>query len=311
HPESSWLWVAVEAGIPLVLGLFSMVVLIFAFAWRAATRRKAGTLSSAVLVAAAIPVLHGLIDVPLHRESLLWGSALLLGWIMPEGSRPGRLGIWFWRVTGGGIVAIALLTLTGKWQSPTRRAQEAFGDARELFEQEQKGSEPVEPGAPDLLEQALNRLAEGLEDRPLDRRLHGFRGNLALYFDDKDEEARESFRKQRALEPELPLIPFQQGVSWINIDLSEMQELWEQALGLAQQGEQEESLYREMLGRARERSELRVFCLSQATGNRSRCEALLKHWSRQILVVEQEAVRFKLKGLGDPTLLERLDKLIR
>jgi len=311
HPESSWLWVAVEGGIPLVLGLFAMVVLIFAFAWRSVTCRKAGTLSSAILVAAAIPVLHGLIDVPLHRESLLWGSALLLGWIMPEGSRPGRFGIWFWRVTGGGIVAIALLTLTGKWQSPTWRAQEAFREARELFEQEQEGSEPVEPGAPDLLEQALDRLAEGLEDRPLDRRLHGLRGNLALYFDDKDEEARESFRKQRALEPGLPLIPFQQGVSWINIALSETQELWEQALRLAQQGEQEENLYREMLGRARERPELRAFCLSQATGNRSRCEALLKHWSRQVLVAEQEAVRSKLQGLGDPTLLERFDGLIR
>ena len=87
--------------------------------------------------------------------------------------------------------------------------------------------------------------------------------------------------------------------------------LWEQALQLAQQGEQEESLYREMLGRARERPELRAFCLSQAMGNRSRCEALLKHWPRQVLVVEQEAVRSKLQALGDPTLLERFDALIR
>ena len=311
HPESSWLWVAAEGGIPLALGLFAMVVLIFAFAWRSVTRRKAGTLSSAILVAAAIPVLHGLIDVPLHRESLLWTSALLLGWIMPEGSRPGRFGIWFWGVTGNGIVVIALLILMGKWQSPTRRAQEAFGEARELFEREQEGSKPAEPGAPDPLEQALDKLAKGLEDRPLDRRLHGFRGNLALYFDDKDEEARESFRKQRALEPGLPLIPFQQGVSWINIDPSETQELWEQALRLAQQGEQEEGLYREMLGRARERPELRAFCLSQATGNRSRCEAVLKHWPRQVLVAEQEAVRSKLQALGDSTLLERLDELTR
>ena len=87
--------------------------------------------------------------------------------------------------------------------------------------------------------------------------------------------------------------------------------LWEQALQLAQQGEQEEGLYREMLGRARERPELRAFCLSQATGNRSRCEAVLKYWPRQVLIAEQETVRFKLQGLGDPAILERLDELIR
>ena len=71
HPESDWLMVAAETGIPSALVLAALFLWYGAACWR--SRDASGgmlrwTAASAVIAAA----LHGIIDVPWHRVSLGW-----------------------------------------------------------------------------------------------------------------------------------------------------------------------------------------------------------------------------------------------
>ena len=235
HPESSWLWIAAEGGIPLGVGLVGLVTIIFWRCGKSVRTGRMGGMSSALTVAAMIPFVHGWIDVPLHRESILWTSALLIGLAMPMGRELKAGGRWAWRAVGGALCLLGVLSLTGGLKSPARQAQEGLMRARAFLKQDEQKLEEGKGGeGPDLVEKALIELQQAAALRPLDRRVHALRGNLALYFDDRDEEAKGSFLRQRLLEPASARVPYLQGLSWIAIERRETLALWGEALEKAQ-----------------------------------------------------------------------------
>ena len=312
HPESSWLWVASEGGIALALALGVLAVTIFVRCWKGMRRRGKRGFRPALLVAAALPFIHGFIDVPLHRESILWMSALLVGLAGPVGDSIGVKARWAWRGSGALIGVLGILVLTGVLAAPSQKADGHLEKVRALVKEDAKLVESgIEAEGQDPIETALEELDLATSYRPLDGRIHALRGNLALYFDDKDEEARVSFLRGRTLNPGSARVPYRQGMSWIEIDQAETALLWREALARAADRPQlEEALFKEMLRKARPRPLLRQFCLGIAARRGELAGLLIQGWPVEILKEEEEGISSALQQLGDGGLLKSFKGLI-
>ena len=312
HPESSWLWVASEGGVLLALAVLGLVVVIFARCWRRIRRGGKRGLRPALLVAGALPFVHGLGDVPLHRESILWLSALLVGLASPAGLGIGAKARWMWRGFGAVVGVLGLLVLTGVLAAPSQEAEGHLSKARALLAEDAKLVESgIEGEGPDLLEAALEELDLATSCRPLDSRIHALRGNIALFFDDKEEEARVSFLRERTLNPAPAMVPYRQGMSWIRIDQGKTAQLWGEALERsADRPQLEEDLFQRMLREARLRPSVRQFCIGVAARSEELAGLLMQGWPLEILHEEQEEISFALQQLGDGGLLKRFKALI-
>ncbi len=312
HPESSWFWIASEGGVAMALGLLGLVAVIFSRCWKSMLKRRKRGLRPALLVAGALPFAHGFVDVPLHRESILWMSALLVGLASPSGAALGVKAQWMWRGSGALVGLLGVLVLTGMLRAPSQEADEHLREARALLAEDAKLVEAgIEAEGPDLLEAALAELDAATSWRPLDGRIHALRGNLALYFDDKDEEARVSFLRERTLNPGSAMVPYRQGMSWIAIDQGETALLWREALARAADRPQlEEELFKRMLREARSRPLLRQFCLGMAARRGELAGLLIQGWPVEILREEEEGISSALGQLGDGELLKSFKTLI-
>jgi hypothetical protein len=90
HPESDWLMVAAESGVPSALVLAALAAWFVAVCWK--SRDASGgmlrwTAASAVFAA----VLHGIIDVPWHRVSLGWFLLTVAAVSVPASGRALRM----------------------------------------------------------------------------------------------------------------------------------------------------------------------------------------------------------------------------
>ena len=296
----------------LALALVGLVVVIFARCWRRIRRGGKRGLRPALLVAGALPFVHGLGDVPLHRESILWLSALLVGLASPAGLGIGVKARWIWRGFGAVVGVLGLLVLTGVLAAPSQEAEGHLDKARALLKEDAKLVESgIEAEGEDPLEAALEELALATSWRPLDGRIHALRGNLALYFDDKDEEARVSFLRERTLNPGPAMVPYRQGMSWIAIDQGKTAQLWGEALERsADRPQLEEELFERMLREARLRPLLRQFCIGITAQRGALAGLLMQGWPVEILYEEEEGIASALGQLGDGELLKSFKTLI-
>jgi hypothetical protein len=224
HPESDWLMLAAEAGIPAVACVLALVWLL------------AGRLPSlkghpywpvrwGFGVAAATAALHGLVDVPVHHVSLGWWVLVLAG----LGLQPGRV------------------------KTPVRsRAQQAvfaaggiamFVLGAQLIRAEWFGGAPLPPFAADWMEPQIARAyaqhdlekacridRQAIFASPLAQGFYYQLGALQLPFADSDEEVNAAFRAQRLLEPGSPSVPLRQGEAWLHYDAAQTVALWLDAL---------------------------------------------------------------------------------
>jgi O-antigen ligase len=90
HAHNDVLETAIEGGLPGALLLIAGIGLI---AWAAiktlASRRQAGSLAIAASIAAAVPLLHSLVDYPLRTLAIATGFGLVLAVLFaPAESRP-------------------------------------------------------------------------------------------------------------------------------------------------------------------------------------------------------------------------------
>lgn len=296
HPESSWLWLASEAGVPALLALGAGLTLVLRRSWKALRGAHQRTLGRALWVAGCLPLVHGLFDVPLHRESILWLGALLIGWGMPVARRPGRVRRLAWRITGGGVALVGALLLGQRWTPVSAAADRVLAESLQLYRIDQLRDAPPREGEEDLLETALSELEQAVHRRPMDSRLHGLRGMLALHFEERDTEAALSFARQRALDPSRSSLPFLQGVAWKSIDPNRTVNLWALALETARPAEVDR-LYSRMVREARGDPTLRAFCLDRAAHAPERLEAAWRAWSREDRLAELEAFLREVQNL--------------
>ena len=239
HPESSWLWIAAEYGLPAVISLAALVTCVFSRILRYLKneRSRHQALRAACLAAAFIPFLHALFDVSPHRVGILWFSGVLAALALPdqrhEAGKRSRIG---WRLVGASICILGMLLLHGYFlerslsnaehaQWLTHKAESTY--LRELHNRTDFSSDT---SLADPLETALSQLESAVKLTPMDSHAHGLRGMLALHFDDKDALAKQAFAAQRALNPNWVELPAMQGDAWSKINPAETTELWREAV---------------------------------------------------------------------------------
>ena len=254
HPESDWLWLATETGIPATLALAALVILA---AWQSRTAITGGrdrALRSACLVAALVVPIHGMGDVPGHHLALAWSAALLFSLSLrppadddARASSP-RPSPWPSRVAACGLLLASAFLVSAQWwggPQPTRTAgQRAIAEVVNLYQKDLAvqreaalaKAAPYQPApADDPLEHALGLLQRAQTIAPLERNLYRLQGIVALEFDDKDALVQRAFAIERALDPTWVEAPLLQAQAWSGIDPEQSALLWTTALGQARQ----------------------------------------------------------------------------
>ena len=207
HPESDWLWLAAETGVPGVLAIAGMLAWMGSRAWRGLARPDERATRLAPCVACLGFLAHGLVDVPAHRLGTIMPALLLLGMAAGGGESGVR---WKTRLLQGMGLAVMLLGAAGAaalaWGIPTPLA----GGAALLSAQ---AASLARDGKPDAAEAALGK---AMEWEPLDWPLYAARAQLEGRRGQWTE-ALEDFRRARFLEPDYAGLPFDEGIFWLGV----------------------------------------------------------------------------------------------
>jgi len=247
HPESDWLWLAAEAGVPAVLLLWGLIVLVTRGCWPL----KPGTdraLRAAGLVSLLMVAGQGLVDVSGHRAGSLW-PALMLGALalspdikMGAGLRQTRitslaaliliLSGLAWFLTGAGLVVVPGLSRVVLLERQVRQDWDSgkWNEAKMLAD-------------------------EGVAVAPLHWFFYYARAEAHLQTGDGVEAAVEDFRRARALEQSSPRIPYDEGRMLLPYDMQLAVAAWAETLQRA--GKDAEQWYLSTLNDMGENPELR------------------------------------------------------
>jgi hypothetical protein len=243
HPESSWLWLAAELGLPAMLVLLVLTGWFFYGGVR--NIRKAGARDRALrmgcLVAAFLVPLHGLFDVPAHRPVLVLASLLLYALSqnppnrrLGEGKRGSfpRIGSL---LTGLILMSAGGLVLGGAWfgwRAPMRvKADRDLAAGADLYRQV---TDP-KPGLGffDLLkrrEEIRSLAGDAIADSPLDGRLYRLRGLAALPMQFESAAVSRDFEIDRLLIPFSVRIPMIHAATALSYDEEEAAKAWREAI---------------------------------------------------------------------------------
>lgn len=269
HPESSWLWIAAETGVPSLVFVFALCCWIVLTASRAGRRpsSRSKALCCACVAGAAVPLFHGFFDVSAHRSGILWSAALLAAMALPQDRcGAGRIQSLLWR--GAGIVLFgfgSILLIRHSREVPLLPSERsdrlvaiAWADFRRDSGIKADASGGIAmPDYADPILQAIGHLDEVLALTPMDARAHGLMGMLALHFDDKDDLAEQSFARHRVLDPSWIGLPLVQAEAWSGIDPQRAVPLWHEAVRRARTADRchhGSSLSQEVLKRIRQAS---------------------------------------------------------
>lgn len=204
HPESDWLMVAAESGLPAALVLAGVAIWYLVACWK--SRNAAGgmlrwTAASAVMAA----LLHGVIDVPWHRLPLGWFLMVLAASSVPSSQQVLRsrriLRLAF---VGGGVAFVAGAMWLG-WEKSKGRSP-GFYRLPEISRQLE------ELGNRGLFEEAEAVAREAVQRFPMRWETYYWLAGYLCMFTETDDEVRALVRAGRAVEPGLPAIPADQAV---------------------------------------------------------------------------------------------------
>lgn len=251
HPESDWLMLTAEAGIPaLLLSVVGIGMLIRAV-WPLRSHPY-WPLRWAILCATFSALLHGIVDVPAHRVALGWWLLVLAGFgfqaIPREPGRPSRLQHAVFILAGLGAVALSVFLFRAQWfggpPSPPLAAHEA---EVEIISLRSDGK----------TEEALEAAHRAIAAFPLAPFLHFQRGITLLRLG-REGDSDAAFRAQRMMNYIPSSIPVEQGMRWLKTDAERTGALWVEALERRARIDRGESrtlngslgLFRELLAKA-------------------------------------------------------------
>lgn len=250
HPESDWLWMGAEVGIPATLALAALVFVGSRTSLRSLLGGRDRALRSGCLVAALLLPIHGVFDVPGHRIVLALSAAFLFALSLrvpyPDGPSSPQPGAWPFRLAALLVLGVAFYLGHVQWKGgrpPAILAGQIAGkDVVALLEEDHRRQDAIQksgqtssplPSEGDPLERALTELDQEARALPLQRNIQRLRGVVALHFDDKDELARRAFAIERTLHPTRVNVAFDQAKAWSSIDPAEAVTLWREALARA------------------------------------------------------------------------------
>ena len=250
HPESDWLWMAAETGVPATLALLALVVLACRKSLRDIRHGRDRALRAGCLVAAMLIPIHGIFDVPGHRITLAWSAVFLftLSLHPPSAeSSPSVPRAWPSRLLALCLFAASAFLMRAQWgggpQPALTTASHALAEARHLYHEDQirqkaaeaKGLSYQPDPASDPLQRALAILDHSKTSAPLDRRIFRYQAFLAFHYDDKHDLIDRVQSIAQALDPASVAGPLRQAEAWAKIDPERTAILWNEALRRARQ----------------------------------------------------------------------------
>ena len=209
HPESDWLMVAAESGIPAALILVVLVGWYFARCWRG-RREEGGLLRWTAASAIGAAVLHGVIDVPWHRPALGWFLLIVALVSVPGGGKRLRWAT-LWRVVQI-LLGLVFLCAAG-WllqAAKSDRPPLAYRWAGYAAELESL----LAAGKYDDGEFVAR---EALGDFPLSHQAYYWRAAFLRMFEGSDKEMDADMAGGRFAEPVLPSVAAEQARLWEKI----------------------------------------------------------------------------------------------
>lgn len=259
HPESDWLMAAAESGVPFVMCLAALLFLLIRdnLPMR---RGETWPLRWGIAAAALAAILHGLVDVPLHRVEIGWWVLVLAGLAFGNPSPTGteRNSSWLaqrlvFGAAGAGLLALGFLLIRSQWFGevpfPPYRAKIVVDQMRQL----------AEAGRYD---DAINLARSEIPLSPMAVGLYRELGFREIKKGGNPIVADAVFAAERALNPVSAQLALDQGWLWLRDDPMRTAELWVEAMkkhlriqeggGYAYPAE----FYGRMLGQAREHPEM-------------------------------------------------------
>lgn len=247
HPESDWLWLWSEAGLPAVLLIVAVALLlacrVFPLAEGTAQRFRLAALICGLLFA-----LHGLVDVAGHRVGSAFAGLFLFGLALrrPAEEQASRWLLIFFRSAGLLFLALGLYWLSAAYRQVSIPGSMGVENELRLAKSANVGR---------LFRQTITHADRGLGWAPLEWQLYFLRGLGKVGANAPPASALADFRRARFLEPISFEVPYQEGVVWLRVQPALATTAWREALRRAR-GERRD-LYGRMLSRA-EGSDQRV-----------------------------------------------------
>jgi O-antigen ligase len=251
HPESDWLWMASEVGIPGSLALLGLVIALAVHSYRRLRIGRGRAIRSACLVAAFLVPLHGFFDVPGHRVALAWAASLLFVLSLPasdelEPKLLGRRVRALYRIAGVGILGAGVWLASAVWFGAGNPrllvADVACDETMDQYREDQRlkalaqtEGRIYEPPAEefDPLDKAYQGLKQATAVAPLDQRLYLLGGSLGLFFEGQEQEVDKAFLILKKLNPTSVDLILKQASAWKGVDQTRSKILWNEALDLA------------------------------------------------------------------------------
>jgi O-Antigen ligase len=254
HPESDWLMLAAEAGIPALLLALALLALLVSDIFRL---REGGSwpLRWGVIAAALAAMLHGFVDVPLHRIELGWWVLVLAGLAFgnPSPTQTEKSSAWLaqrliFGIGGAVLLAGGSILIRSQWfhehPFPPYRGKIVVEQIRKL-------------NAQGRFQEAAALGHSELSLSPMERGLYRELGYSEITGNGDPQVVDAAFAAERALNPVSAKIPYDQGILWMRKDLARTAPLWGEALkkhALIEQGGGYANLveyYRSLISQAR------------------------------------------------------------
>lgn len=229
HPGSDWLWLAAEAGLPVVvLLLLTVIAYIFSTgSWQSqgSSGRKHRRLRSACAVAALMVPVLGVVDVPGHHLGILFTMMLLAGLSLRQSKSESPMPT----STGAGSrigSAILLFGIAGAWLAVSL-GYPALPSGLSATMLEHRSAQQDDRGE---LEKARQSISTAIAMKPLQWSYYYDRASLALPMGQAPNSVLEDFARARALEPHSSLLCYQEALLWIRYRPKYSIPAWRQAL---------------------------------------------------------------------------------
>ena len=268
HPESDWLMLAAEAGVPVVVLLVVGIAVVFRRVWPL-RRHPYWPLRWGFICAALTALLHGMVDVPNHRAALGWWILLLAGvgfQVSPTArALPSRVQRILFLVVGLGSLALGIQLIRAEWfhgrPLPPFVAGKAQQEIAALIDKGDFGH-------------AVDAAEAAIRVSPMADPLYFQLGVSLLHFETTEAQVDSIFQAQRRLNPIWTQIPIDQGSVWINIDPARTGSLWVEALERRERTARKERagregvrwLYRDLIKRAAGHPQLQQQLLAVGAG---------------------------------------------
>ena len=118
HPESDWLWMASEVGIPATLCLLALVVFAVRKSLKDILSGRDRALRAGCLVSAMLVPIHGMFDVPGHQIPLAWSAVFLFVLSLhppTEPVSPVVSHVWLSRLLATCLLATSFFLVRAQW----------------------------------------------------------------------------------------------------------------------------------------------------------------------------------------------------